>query len=203
MVVFKNHDRLPAKKHHKTLAAEFVQLAELLMLRLAENGQRIKVSFNRSDKISPSRLIQRGWEWLPKEEWPTLAMHVSWVRVDRMDQVSWPPWDCPQIDTGFAYYSEVEFRRIFECKQKKVRDAMAEGKFDASLGPLWLLIVCDNRDDITSHIYPTDSSDIEQLREVVAASEFNFQDSPFQQVWLFSRLLGAKYRLFPITTPAR
>jgi hypothetical protein len=112
----------------------------------------------------------------------------------------WPRWTCPQTDAGYTQITAGRFRRIFDDKDSKVREACQDIQRFPPGVHLWLVIVSDMPTDLTSHLFPTNEEDREELFRAMHESGYEFSTSAFAEIWLYSEFSGEKLQLFP--TPA-
>jgi hypothetical protein len=105
--------------------------------------------------------------------------------------VEWPLWCSPKTQTAWTAACPRQFKEILDTKQRKSE------QYEIGDSPLWLLIVCDLFNDTQSHIFPTHELGLESLGQTFRGVGFNFADSCFDEVWLFSEFTGRKVRLYP------
>lgn len=200
-VVFSDN-KLPSLRRQDSdqFAGELVRLAGQVSQELLATD-KLKISFSpRTDPARPP-FIKPGWCLLPNEDWPLISQHLVVVTFKRvLDQRvldQWPRWTCLQTDAGWTQMTSGRFRRIFDDKDSKVRKACQHVQRFPPGVPLWLVIVCDMLNDMTSHLFPTNKEDREELFRAMRESGYDFSSSAFTEIWLYSDFSGHKLRLFP------
>jgi hypothetical protein len=183
------------KPQFEGLATELVKLAGQVGPTLAD-AEELKISFMSRSSGSSLPGIRPGWGFLPSEDWPLSAKHIAAVTFMRFPH-GWHRWQCPQADTGWTRQTTGKFRDIFIGKEEKVRRVLHETTRFVPGVPIWLVIVSDRNNDMTSHLFPTSREDREELFAMIEASNYDFMKSPFDQVWLYADFGQLKLRLFP------
>lgn len=179
---FKDRDLAPKYEHAK-LAEEIVRFA------LQYSSQA------RTDKDVQLHLFPRGdLNRLPpggvaEEDWPGFRKRIARIVLRRCQGLTWPPWTCPGVNCSFISPSSQEFGILLK------RKALQAGGHNPTTRALWLLIVSDVPDDISSHIFPRYDHESELLENAVTGCEFDFARSPFAEVWLTSDETGNGIRL--------
>jgi len=83
-------------------------------------------------------------------------------------------------------------RLVLDRKDGAIRTAIADGRISA-IGPLWLLIVANNPNDISSFAFAS-----AELKIAIDACGFDFEASVFQEVWMLDGChSGRVQRLYP------
>ena len=196
-VVFSDN-KLPPLRRQETdqFADELVRLAEQVSPTLGAAGE-LKISFLPRTDLERLPFNFPGLCLLPKEDWPLISQHLGAVTFMRVPD-RWPRWACPQTDAGYSQMTSERFGRIFDDKDSKVREARQDvHRFPSGL-PLWLVIVSDLLNDLTSHLFPSNEEDREELFKAVRESGYDFSSSAFTEIWLYSEFSGQKLRLFPV-----
>jgi hypothetical protein len=206
------HDpELPGKRTHAQIAESVVELVETVAAQRTIDATDFQIAFQAAEAIAnwrapicemfPGRkcyyLAARATLGAPgaqlflvREEWPELSPILASIDVLRTPYAAWPPWNCPDIQGAWSDPSGREFRAILRDKQEKAR------KYRLSGTSLWLLIVCDVPDDVSSHIFPENGDDLTRLHDAIADSAFVFEASPFAEVWLFSQFCSSTLPIF-------
>jgi hypothetical protein len=82
---------------------------------------------------------------------------------------------------------------LLEDKDERIREATRAGKYLKAESLLWLLIVSNTREDLSSWIFGD-----WQLKQPVDHSGFDFSNSPFDEVWLMDQAAGGRsHRIYP------
>lgn len=179
---FKDRDLAPKHEHAK-IAKEVVRFA----LQYSSKA--------RTDKDVQLPLFPRGdLDRLPpggvaEEDWPGLRKRIARIVLRRRPGIKWPTWTCPGVNCSFISPSSQEFDAILKGK------ALQAGGHNPTAHPLWLLIVSDVPNDISSHIFPRYDHESELLQNAVTGCKFDFAHSPFAEVWLTSDESGNGIRL--------
>ena len=50
---------------------------------------------------------------------------------------------------------------------------------------------------MTSHLFPTNTEDREEIFQLIDACNYDFANSPFAEVWLYADFGQSKLKLFP------
>jgi hypothetical protein len=183
--------RLPRNSEHEALSRELVHAIEAAASQLTQPFSNSEVVFLPQDTIP-----QVGNAWgddvlLAAEEWPLAARHMNSLRVSVWPGVPWPPWQCREVAGAWVGPEMEELCRDLEKKAAKARN------YDLGGRPLWLLIVCDVFGDVQSHIFPRTDADVAELVTGLEETGFDFQGSPFSEVWLLSAFSGGRVRAYP------
>ena len=185
---FKNK-LIPPRKNHKRIAKMLIELIAELTPKLSSIGKEIEINFLPRDVLNAfpqnEKIIR-----LAREDWPLLDDYFFHISINRYE-VLWSPWDCPQASTSFVSTSSDEFNRIFKNKSLKAKGYKLHNK------PLWLLIVCGLKYDTTSQIFLFNLEYKEKLFKVIEDTKFNFDESPFNEIWLLQQFDSEKLRLYP------
>jgi hypothetical protein len=172
--------KVPRKKEHDALAAEFTNLVTAVVAAWPDGAREINLDFasraeaNMCNSVSASS----GWTFLPKEDWLNCSRHLHSITLQHLDVA----WITPRPS---------EFKRILEDK------ASAARKYDLEDQPLWLLIVVDLPGDTKSQLALQSDEDVKELFATTGRSGFDFENSPFKEVWLLSALFAWNLRLYP------
>jgi hypothetical protein len=188
--------KLPSlgKKEIEQFANELVELARQVTSTLG-SSEDLKISFSPRSTTGKYPVIQCGWHRFPGEDWPLISLHLNTVKFTKTPVV-WPRWHCYQTDSGWMSLKVETFGKIFEDKERKVRNKLGAGIQTRGV-PLWLVIVSDLLNDLSSHVFPSNEWDSEELFRIIRATGYDFAGSPFSQVWLFSEFTRQKIRLDP------
>jgi hypothetical protein len=181
---------LPKKGVQPKLASELVRLVERVASEVMV--QDIEVVFATRDTIATVGTNWGDCLFLANEDWPLASRCLNMLRVSRRTGLKGLPWICQNVAAAWIAPSEDEFRRVLEGKALKAQGYSLGGR------PLWLLIVCEVHGDLQSHVFPRNDFDLAQLEETLQATGFDFQHSPFNEVWLFSAFSGTRLRLYPV-----
>jgi len=180
---------LPPKKNHKRIAKMLIELIAELTPKLSSIGKEIEINFLPRDLLNAfpqnEKIIR-----LAREDWSLLDDYFPRICINRYE-VLWPPWDCPQASMSFVSPSSDEFNRILKNKSLKAKGYKLHNK------PLWLLIVCGVQYDTTSQIFLFNLEYKEKLFKVIEDTKFNFDKSPFNEIWLLQQSDSEKLRLYP------
>jgi hypothetical protein len=177
-------------------ATEIVALA-VQVGRPLDVGRERKISFlPRADALKYP-FIPPVWQLLPKEDWPTASKHIEAVTFRKLPLPTWERWTCPQTDAGFTNIAATQFRSILEEKDRKVREVLEDTQRFPPDVPLWLVIIADMMNDLTSHLFPTNDEDRTELLGAIRNAGYDFRSSSFEAVWLYSDFSRSKLRLFP------
>lgn len=178
-------ERSLPKREYDELAAELVSLIKDQSGKLGSN-QELELYLFPRDVAEQIHL-----EAVASEDWPVCARHLSHVRVEHLDWQRWPIWDCPGALSGFCEPSSSALRKAFNDKFRQTC-SWNEDSFD-----LWILIVCNDSEDITSHIFPTSIDDLDRLHDTIGQSGFDLARAHFDRVWLLARDSGHALRVHP------
>ncbi len=89
------------------------------------------------------------------------------------------------------------FGSIFDDKDSKVREVLHDIKRFPPDVPLWLIIISDVVNDMTSHLFPSSKEDRDDLFRAIHESGYDLTASPFTEVWLYAASGRLKLRFFP------
>ena len=188
---------LPGKALGPAVARELVGAVASAVADRRFTGTEAMVEFAPRAQIESFGAFEDGTVFLPQEDWPDFARRLESLTVSR-HPLEWPSWDCQNASTSWVGPDVEEFKRILEDKAK------AAEEYTLGCMPLWLLVVCDSVDDggeshgdLTSHIFPRNEAEADQLRDVLRQTGFDFQAGPFAEVWLFSNFGMQRLRLHP------
>jgi hypothetical protein len=198
-VVFSDQ-KLPSltKREVDQFAGELVALAGQVARRLGVGDER-KIHFlPRADAVSHP-FVPPVLHLLPKEDWPTISEHIEAVTFRKLPLSTWERWMCPQTDAGFTNIDAAQFRRDLEKKDLKIREVFQDLQRFPPNVPLWLVIIADMTNDMTSHLFPTNDEDRTELIGAIRSAGYNFANSPFDAVWLYSDFCQLRLQLFPAT----
>ena len=170
------HDhRVPTLRDHGKLAAEVIRCVEFV--RQSGLGR----------KGGPSLLCFLDITWRgsgavgawPPLIGPYLRQHVSQLDLHQY-HISHPLLiSCWQAQGDWCSPSADALRAALEKKQDDVRKAVDQSRYTPD-GPLWLLVVANNLNDISSFAFTDDK----RLKDAVNGSGFDFQASVFEEVWM-------------------
>jgi hypothetical protein len=184
-----------SKADNDSLAAELVRLAGEIGSTLA-GSESLKISFLTRSFCLSHPIISPGWHRFPSEDWPLCARNIGSVAFSRLSH-GWHRWVCPHADMGWTRQTSDKFLGIFTDKETKVRRALHDvARFMPGV-PTWLLIVSDVRNDMTSHLFPTNQEDREELFQLIDACNYDWSNSLFAEVWLYAEFGQSKLRIFP------
>jgi hypothetical protein len=175
-LTFHDHS-VPKRSHHASLAREVVRCAEFVRQCGWEGTRHRSLYFldtggQHFDRIGPD-------EWIfSAADWPELAAHVNQLEL-RYYGVLYPlPISNYPVEGAWCSPSADALRASLDRKEAAVRAAIDQGRY-APGWPLWLLIVANNPNDISSFAFAD-----EGLKEALDSSGFDFQASVFQEVWM-------------------
>ncbi len=183
------------RRDAQAFSTELLRLATQVEGTLGATEER-KISFLPRADIATVSVIPPNWHMLPKEDWPLASLHISAVTFSRM-LGRWTRWVCPQADAGYSTALSSRFRSIFEAKDAKVREGLHDKQRFPEKVPIWLVIVTDMLNDMSSHMFPTSNEDSRELEQVIRDTGYTLGDSPFEAVWLYSEFSQNKRRLLP------
>ncbi len=189
--------RLPGlrKREAEQFADEIVRLAEHVAPTLSASGD-LEVSFApRADDIS-FPVIRPGWHRFAKEVWPLSSLHLRAITFSKVP-FTWPRWSCDQTIAGWTSVRAATFGSIFDDKDSKVREVLHDIKRFPPDVPLWLIIISDVVNDMTSHLFPSSKEDRDDLFRAIHESGYDLTASPFTEVWLYAASGRLKLRFFP------
>ena len=195
-------NKLPGLRNREVeqLADEIVILAEQVTPTLGTSGE-LKVSFAPRSDVASFPVIRPGWHRFANEDWPLSSLHLTAITFSKFS-VSWPPWSCPQVNTGYSRVRAATFGSIFDEKDSKVRKVLQDIKRFPPDVPLWLVIISDVFNDITSHLFPSSKEDRDELFRTIHESGYDLTMSPFTEVWLYAEFGRLKLRIFPPPEPS-
>ena len=184
-----------SKEDNDSLAEELVRLAGEVGSTLADS-ESLKISCLPRAFCLSHPVISPGWRRFPSEDWPLCARHIGSVAFSRFSH-GWHRWMCPHTDAGWTRQTSDKFLGIFSEKEAKVRRALHDAARFIPGVPTWLLIVSDVSNDMTSHLFPTNQEDREELFRLIDACNYDFANSPYAEVWLYAEFGQSKLRIFP------
>jgi hypothetical protein len=194
---FADH-HLPGKTQGPAVARELVGAVAAAVADRRFTGKEAMVEFAPRAQIASFGDFEDGTVFLPQEDWPNVARRLESLIV-RRHPLEWPSWDCQNASTAWVGPDVNEFKRIFEDKAEAAKGYMLDSM------PLWLLIVCDAVDDggeshgdLSSHIFPRNDAEGDQLDDLLRQTGFDFRGGPFAEVWLFSNFTKERRRLHPL-----
>jgi hypothetical protein len=181
---------MPGDRRHTSIAIEMVRFIE----HAVDQGWVIDQCRRFSVVHGCEELTCLGdFFVLPAEGWSVLAKYVSVVYLFRIQWDGYLPSQNFYAQSGYCSPYPEAFLKVFSRKEQKVRKAIELGKYAKGCSPLYLLVVCNTRDDLTSEIYGSDG-----LQDAVEESGFDFANSVFDEIWLMdSRGGGRSQRLYP------
>ncbi|WP_148597528.1 hypothetical protein [Aquisphaera giovannonii] len=195
-VAFKDINALRLnQEQYSTLATEIVELARSISPNL-DDHERVKATFAETADTAPVSIIDPRWLQVSAKLLPLAAKSLLSVTYSK-HPVDWQPWSCPQIDAGWSKVSAEKFRSILEEKSAKVWKNSGDPSRYPPGASSWLLIICDEVNDMSAHVFPSDSVARTALLQTIANCGFDFEKSPFNEIWLFSEFRQSKLRLFP------
>jgi hypothetical protein len=195
-VVFSDNKLPPLRRQEADqFADELVTLAAQISQALGAAGE-LKISFLPRADLERLPFTLPGLRLFPNEDWPLIPQHLGAVTFTRIPD-RWPRWACPQTDAGYTQMQSGRFRRIFDEKDLKAREASQDVQRFPPGVPLWLVIVSDLMNDLTSHLFPTNREDTQELFRSMRESRYDFSSSAFAEIWLYSEFSHQKLRLFP------
>jgi hypothetical protein len=183
--------RLPKKKEHDEIAAEFLRLLSNVVNTRIAAAPELNIDFASRVEAEQCNRFNTGWTFLPKEDWPNCSRHLSPVSMRELVGIDWPPWSCTQVEVAWITPQSDEFKRILAAKAAKARN------YDMGDNPLWLLVVVDLLGDTKSHLAMSGEEDVKELFATIYRCGFDFENSPFSEVWLLSALFRWDLRVFP------
>jgi hypothetical protein len=183
--------RLPQGREHALLVQELIQAVSKFAHDVNPYGNGIEVCFGPSETVKRAGGHLGRWRFLPDDEWPCSARHISSLAIRLWPGLHWPPWNCPLLDAAWPSPVAEEFVKVLCNKASKFTP---RSKSDL---PIWLLIVCETQNDLQSHSVPSNPQDAKHLVEAIEQCGFAFNKSPFEQVWLLSEFNGRKTQLYP------
>jgi lambda repressor-like predicted transcriptional regulator len=188
--VFKD-ERIPSERLHLQIGEEVIRVAESMVNQGWANEVGINVSFTNQD-MPTSPHIFSSWCLLAKEESPILFKSINTIHVSSFEFSGYLPCAEPFAQAAYCSPYPEAFLDLLTKKEQKMRNAELVGSYVPGLAPLWLLIVCNNRGDLSSEIFGS-----EWLQESVEECGFDFQGSAFNEFWLMRESGGVPQRLHP------
>jgi hypothetical protein len=128
----------------------------------------------------------------PSSKWPSLAEATSVLKLFRTEFDDFLPTNNPQAQAAWSSPYPAAFRKFLEQKTENIREATEQGKYAKVNGPLWLLVVCYTRRDLSSEIFGS-----EEIKYSVEESGFDFANSPFDEIWLMQDSRGLSDCIYP------
>jgi hypothetical protein len=186
------HDpRVPQHRYHYALALEVVRCTEFVRQEGWDGARPLSLSFLDMGEQRLDRLDQDDWI-LGAADWPELKEHVSHLDIVDHHVLYRLPISSYQADTAGCSPSADALRRILDGKEYAIRKAIKRGRY-APAGPLWLLVVANNVNDLSSFAFADGG-----LKGALDSSGFDFQASVFQEVWMSEACgPGRALRLYP------
>jgi hypothetical protein len=181
--------RMPSTSQHVPIASEMIRFIEHCVDQgwVIENDRRFSVVAGCQALVCVGDFFI-----LPVARWPLLAKYVSVVYLSRMSVEVYLPSQNFYAQAGYCSPYPEAFLEIFTKKENKVREAIKLGRYAKQGGPLFLLVLCNIKNDLTSEIYGADG-----LQESVKESGFDFDNSLFDEIWLMELERGRSKRLYP------
>jgi hypothetical protein len=186
-------NRIPSRSRHLAIAEELVRCAEHSVKQGWLGQGELKLSFQ--EWVPPTKCYPMTCAWFvfSAREWPTLARFVSVLNLFSIDFAGYLPTNNPQAQAAYCSPYGDAFLTLLEEKERSIRTAIAEAKYLKGESPLWLLIGCNTKGDLSSEIFGS-----EDLRRAVDESGFDFANSPFDEVWLMDDIGGGRsQRIYP------
>jgi hypothetical protein len=189
-----NHPRLPKKNEHEALSAELADLLSAAVVSWPAGGREVNLAFASRIEANQCNRFNTGWTFLPKEDWLHSSRHLSSISIWQWAGIDWPPWNCPQVEVAWVTPRPDEFNQILAAKASKAR------KYNLGDNPLWLLIVVDLPGDTKSQLALLGEEGVKELFATINRCGFDFDNSPFKEVWLLSALFAWDLRLYSMST---
>jgi hypothetical protein len=169
---------IPQRRHHAALAGEVVRCAVFLRQGGWEGPRPRSLYFLDMGRRRFDRIDTDDWIF-SAADWPELATHVSQLDLRHHPAIPYPlPISNYQAQAAWCSPSGDALRDALDRKEAAVRAAVDQGRY-APGEPLWLLVVANNLNDISSFAFAD-----ERFKEALDDSGFDFQASVFQEVWM-------------------
>jgi hypothetical protein len=182
---------LPRQNEHQAFAFELIRLVEEVAAKSVHPDHEIKIAFLPKSSFASLGGKLGGFDFFAEEDWPQVSKQLSGLHISYNPELPWLPWCCMNVAGAWVGPEEVEFLRIFNTKAAKAPSYNLQGS------PLWLLVVCNLFHDLQSHIFPQDDDDLATLLAQLGELGFDFENGPFNQVWLLSAAGKNRLRLHP------
>jgi hypothetical protein len=137
-----------------------------------------------------------NWLHLSGKQWPILASYLNTVTVSRIPYEVYLPCNSGQAQTAWVSPSSDAWDSLLAAKNLDVQKKVDSGKYSKEDRELWLLVVGDRSNDLSSTLIMG-----QELKDTLDRCSFDFNMSNFDRVWALSESSGIAQCIYPWIEP--